>query len=120
MNWHLFLEGIRRGNYTVLLMEATNILVLVSYIKKKSKSTIYLFLLSLVSLIQAFWAISGMLLFFSLITPFFLLLDYLRRLNWFLSKELYAINNIAYSMMFILFTITILSRKDTSLEKNFN
>jgi len=36
MNWETLFNGIKKGDYPVLLMEATNILVLVSYIKSKN------------------------------------------------------------------------------------
>lgn len=55
-----------------------------------------------------FWAISGMFVLFSAITPFFLFFDYLRKNNSSFAHSLYAINNIFYSLLFITFTTTIL------------
>ena len=225
MDYHFLLAGIRNGYYTVVLMECANILVIITYLKRKPRNTFYLFLLSLVSLIQSLvnqcadligyvspgniltnssiylytlceitlslayiqifipkkgikkgmlaswiiftsvtlynfichldsrkivsyigiaegiiiiiaclcffyklfktpaiknvskaseiWAIAGIFLLFSLITPFFLMLDYLKNHNWLLAKKLYIINNISYCLMFIAFTIAI--RHDRSV-----
>jgi len=66
-----------------------------------------------------FWAITGMLFLFSLITPFFLALDHLKRDYPLLEKKLYIINNIAYSIMFTMFAIAILcSRKPKGQTSN--
>jgi len=67
-----------------------------------------------------FWAISGMVLLFSLITPFFMALDYLKRNYWLLEKKLYVINNLAYSLMFTMFTIGILLDKTQVSETKNN
>ena len=56
----------------------------------------------------SFWAISGMLFLFSALTPLFLLFEYLRENYKAFSYRIYAINNVAYSILFITFTITIL------------
>jgi len=224
LNWEFFLEAQKRGCYTQLWMEVTNILVLIFFIRRGTKHTIYLFVLSLVSLIQSlitqyddlmsgnwifgknvtnitiyvylmlevilcllfirmnikarrykqlllissiifppiilccllfnptskhllstieniegfiiiipclyffyeavkehsdgniftspsFWAISGMLIAFTATTPLFLALSYLKQHNWILAKRLYIINNISYSILFIMFSIAIFNDK---------
>jgi hypothetical protein len=57
------------------------------------------------------WAISGMLVLFSAITPLFLLFNYLRSINETLVFKLYAINNVAYSILFITFSVTMILDK---------
>lgn len=59
----------------------------------------------------SFWAISGMLVLFSAITPLFLLFDYMRKNHIRMGYSLYSINNIAYCLLFITFIIAILLNK---------
>ncbi len=56
----------------------------------------------------SFWAVSGMLIVFSAITPMFVLFNYLRKSDANLTASLYAINNASYGLLFITFIITIL------------
>ena len=59
----------------------------------------------------SFWAISGMLILFSAITPLFLFFNYLRDSHSPLARSLYAINNISYSLLFMMFIIAIICDK---------
>ena len=59
----------------------------------------------------SFWAISGMLILFSAITPLFLFYDYLRKTHYPLIQSLYIINNVSYCLLFITFVIAILCNK---------
>ena len=54
-----------------------------------------------------FWAISGMLIAFSIITPAFILINYVTAKSSFLFRSIYIINNAAYSLLFISFIIAI-------------
>jgi len=65
---------------------------------------------------SSFWAISGMLILFSAITPLFLFFNYLRAVHNPLAKSLYAINNISYSLLFTTFIIAILCDKKHSVQ----
>lgn len=59
----------------------------------------------------SFWAISGMLVLFTIITPVFLLLNYfLHNRNDFFYK-LYTTNNLAYTLLFATFAVAIVSDK---------
>jgi len=67
----------------------------------------------------SFWAISGMLLLFNAITPFFLFFDYFRKRHSPFMNSFYIINNLAYSILFITFIIAILcNRKPKSQRIN--
>ena len=60
----------------------------------------------------SFWAISGMLILFSTITPVFLAFNYLRKSDRSFADRLFAINNTSYILLFITFITTIaLDRK---------
>jgi len=65
----------------------------------------------------AFWAISGMLVLFSTITPLFLFFNYLRNNLRPLANSLYVINNISYILLFITFIIAI-TRNNAQVIKN--
>src|SRR4051812_24247138 len=68
---------------------------------------------------SSFWAISGMLILFSAITPLFIFYNYLRANHNPLAKGIYAINHISYSLLFITFIIAILvDRKQFSKTTN--
>ena len=55
----------------------------------------------------SFWSISGMLVLFGTITPFFLFYDLLLEKHNHLAQNLFFINNIAYSLLFATFAIAI-------------
>lgn len=63
---------------------------------------------------SSFWAISGMLVLFSTITPLFLFFNYIVNNHYTLAHSLYAINNIAYCLLFVTFIIAILQNKRTA------
>lgn len=60
------------------------------------------------------WAISGMLISFGTILPLALFFEYLRKIQVSLANSLYAINNIAYSLLFTNFIVTILLERRLS------
>jgi len=60
---------------------------------------------------SSFWAVSGMLVLFSIVTPVFILVNYLFQNNRPLFHTLYIINDISYSLLFITFIIAILYDK---------
>jgi hypothetical protein len=67
--------------------------------------------------IPAFWAVLGMLVFFSSVTPLFLFFYYLRNVNSQLKDSLYIINNLAYCFLFIMFAITIFRKRKHTDQK---
>lgn len=69
--------------------------------------------------LPAIWAISGMLILSGTIIPFFLFAIYLAKNNQLMMHRLWAINYIAYSLLFITFIMAMLSdKKLTSFRKN--
>lgn len=64
---------------------------------------------------SALWAISGMLLLFTTITPLFLIEQYLRKNNKYLLYHIWVINYVAYCMLFFTFAIAILQQKNQSV-----
>jgi hypothetical protein len=68
---------------------------------------------------STFWAASGIMALFSIITPLFLFLPYLKPRYNNLADNLFVINNIAYTLLFLLFTLIIFlnSKKANSTKK---
>jgi len=72
---------------------------------------------STVSSDSTFWTASGIMALFSVITPLFLFLPYLKQRDQHLIDNLFTINNLAYSLLFFLFTlIMFLDSKKMTLE----
>ncbi len=59
----------------------------------------------------SFWAISGMLVLFTVITPVFLLLNYFIKNRDAMFYKLYATNNLSYTLLFVTFAVAIVSDK---------
>jgi len=60
----------------------------------------------------SFWAISGMLVVYSAITPLFLVFNYLRKSDPALTSKLYIINHTSYCLLFITFVTAIVLDKN--------
>ena len=65
----------------------------------------------------SFWAISGMLVLFTVITPVFLLLNYFIKNRNDLYYRLYITNNIAYTLLFVTFAVAIVSERKQAKKK---
>lgn len=66
-----------------------------------------------------FWVISGMLISFSIMTPFSLLFNYLEKNFNAVFKSLFLINYLSYVLLFITFIIAMLCHQKTTKSKLF-
>lgn len=66
----------------------------------------------------AFWAISGILVLFTIITPVFLLLNYFIQNRTTMFYRLYITNNMAYALLFITFAVAIASTQKSTGRKS--